>query len=301
MTRAARCEGPLLDRRNDFDVIDCRTCGWAHVLPIPSQAQLESLYRAHYYATEKPLYLERFREDQAWWELTYKDRYESFESWLPAGRRRILDIGSGPGLFLLTGKKRGWTPVGVEPSQQAAAHSRAQGLEIVEKYLTPDAAGELGRFDVVHMSEVLEHLPDPAGIVRLAAELLDPGGIVCIVSPNDYNPLQQALRDADDYAPWWVAPPHHLNYFTPRSLRGLLERSGFEVLSVEGTFPIELFLLYGDDYVGNDALGRVCHGKRKRMELLLERAGLTALRRRLYRALIAEDVGREVMIFARRP
>jgi SAM-dependent methyltransferase len=296
---ATTCRGTLLDRVGDFDVIDCESCGWAHVFPIPSDEELASLYRSHYYGTEKPLYLERYEEDRAWWNLTYSDRYDTFESVLPAGRRRILDVGSGPGLFLATGKARGWTTLGVEPAQQAAAHSRGLGLEIVEQFLTEDLAKELGRFDVVHMSEVLEHIPDPRAFVRLASSMLTPGGLLCIVVPNDYNPLQRVLREQDGYQPWWVAPPHHLNYFTPASLQSLLERSGFEVLLSEATFPIELFLLFGDNYVGNDALGRQCHGKRKRLEVLLERGGQTDLRRRLYRALAKEGVGREIMIVAR--
>lgn len=294
------CQGPVVDRVNNFDVIDCRACGWVHVFPIPTADELASLYRSHYYGTEKPLYLERFKEDREWWELTYTDRYERFEQMLPTGRRRILDVGSGPGLFLATGKQRGWQVVGVEPAEQAAAHSREQGLEIVESFLTPEIARSIGTFDVVHMSEVLEHIPQPVDFLKMCHDMLAPGGILCIVVPNDYNPFQKALRAVDGYQPWWVAPPHHLNYFTPDSLGGLVKRSGFEVLVSEATFPIELFLFFGDNYVGNDALGRQCHGKRKRFEVMMHRAGLTDLRRRLYQSLTGQGIGREVMIFARR-
>jgi SAM-dependent methyltransferase len=296
----APCTGPTVDRVKGFDVIDCQACGWVHVFPVPSADELASLYKSHYYGTEKPLYLERYTEDQAWWDLTYRDRYDTFESFLPAGRRRILDVGSGPGLFLLTGKARGWKPIGVEPGEQPAAHSRGLGLEIVEDFLTPEVAARLGTFDVVHMSEVLEHIPDPVAFLGMSSQLLDRGGLICIVVPNDYNPLQKVLREAEGYQPWWVAPPHHLNYFTPKSLRGLLERTGFEVLHTEGTFPIEFFLLFGDNYVGNDTLGRQCHGRRKRLEVMMERGGQTPLRRRLYQALAAEGIGREVMMFGRK-
>jgi SAM-dependent methyltransferase len=301
LLRATECTGPVLDRVNDFDVIDCRSCGWIHVFPAPSTDELASLYRSHYYGTEKPLYIERYEEDRAWWDLTYADRFDSFESFLPADRRRILDVGSGPGLFLLSGKKRGWQGLGIEPAQQAAAHSRGLGLEIIERFLTQDLASEIGTFDVVHMSEVLEHIPDARTFVELASGLLEPGGLLCIVVPNDYNPLQRVLREQDGYAPWWVAPPHHLNYFSPASLRSLLESIGLETLVAESTFPIELFLLFGDNYVGNDALGRQCHGRRKRLEVLLDRGGLTDLRRRVYRALASEGIGREIMIVARKP
>lgn len=300
MNAARVCAGDVVDRVNGFEVIDCQPCGWRHVFPVPTAEALASLYRSHYYGVEKPLYLERYTEDQEWWDLTYNDRYDTFERILPAGRRRVLDVGSGPGFFLVSGRNRGWSTIGIEPAEQAARHSRGLGLDIIEEFLTPDVAAGLGTFDVVHMSEVLEHIPDPAGFLGLASSLLNLGGLVCVVVPNDYNALQQVLRDMDGYQPWWVAPPHHLNYFTPSSLQRLFERMGFEVVHTEATFPIEFFLLFGDNYVGNDALGRQCHARRKRLETVMHRGGRTPLRRRLYESLAALELGREVMMVGRK-
>jgi SAM-dependent methyltransferase len=291
--------GPLLDRAAGFDVIACAVCDFTHVVPLPTPAELARTYRHEYYTAEKPLYLERHREDLAWWNLVYAERYDTFEALLPAGRRRILDVGSGPGFFLCHGRERGWQGVGIEPSAQAAAHARTLGLEIVEDFLTADTAARLGSFDVVHLSEVLEHIPDPGAMLRLVHGLLAPDGVACVVVPNDYSPFQQALRAAAGYAPWWLAPPHHLNYFGFDSLARLLVRSGFAVCLREATFPIDLFLLMGDDYVGDDDLGRQCHRKRMRFEERLERAGLGQLRRDLYRALAAHGVGREAVLVGR--
>jgi hypothetical protein len=96
-----------------------------------------------------------------------------------------------------------------------------------------------------------------------------------------------------------VAPPHHINYFDFDSLTRLLTASGFEVVVREATFPIDIFLLMGDDYVGNDELGRQSHARRKAFELTLAAAGLGGLRRALYRELAKLDLGREVLIVAR--
>ena len=57
----------------------------------------------------------------------------------------------------------------------------------------------------------------------------------------------------------------------------------------------------GDDYIGNDALGRLCHGKRKTFERNLHSAGLGSLKRELYRQLGKLGIGREVVAIARRP
>ena len=58
--------GTLLDRVNEFDVIDCTSCGYKHVVPIPTQDELEHVYREDYYSNEKPLYLEEHQEDLEW-------------------------------------------------------------------------------------------------------------------------------------------------------------------------------------------------------------------------------------------
>jgi len=293
-------KGRMLDSVKGFDVIECETCGFKHIVPIPSQEELETVYRHEYYSLEKPLYLERVKEDIEWWNLVYSERFDTFEELLPPYRRRILDAGSGPGYFLLHGKQRGWQVLGIEPSAQAAAHSRELGIEIIEDFLTEETAKGLGTFDVVHMSEVLEHIPNPKSLLHTASNILAPGGLLCVVVPNDYNPFQYALRKACGYAPWFVAPPHHINYFDFKSLRYLLESCGFEVVFQEATFPIDIFLLMGDNYVGNDMLGRQCHAKRKILEQNLAKAGLTDLKRRLSQAFASMNIGREVQVIGRR-
>ncbi|OGP15943.1 MAG: methyltransferase type 12 [Deltaproteobacteria bacterium GWA2_55_10] len=293
--------GPVMDRINGYDVIDCGPCGFRHISPFPDNDALTSIYRDEYYSKEKPLYLERHLEDLEWWDTVYAARYREFERLLPGKGRSVLDIGSGPGYFLLYGKRHGWETLGVEPSVKAAAHGRSLGLEIIEDFFSHDLARALDRsFDVVHMSEVLEHITDPEGVLITASRALKPGGLVCVVVPNDYNPFQQALRKACGYSPWWVSPPHHVNYFNPVSVSGLLTRTGFETVSIEATFPIDIFLLMGDEYVGNDALGRACHAKRKRFEKNLAAAGQDGLLRNIYKDLARHGVGREVQAIGRK-
>jgi len=293
-------EGPVLDSVTGFDVIECEACGFKHIIPIPSEKELESIYRDEYYSKEKPLYLDRYKEDLEWWNLVFNERYDTFEENLTKDRRRILDIGSGPGYFLLQGKRRGWETVGIEPSAKAAAHSRSLGLQIVEDFFDSETADKLGTFDVVHMSEVLEHIPDPGTLLRLAYTVLAEDGLLCVAVPNDYNPFQHALRKACGYEPWWVAPPHHINYFDFDSLGPLISNSGFEIILREATFPIDMFLLMGENYVGNDVKGRNCHTKRMSLEKNLTEAGLTHLKRQLYEAFAKQGLGREAVIVGKK-
>lgn len=293
-------KGKIIDQCGEYDILDCEICGFVHIDPIPTEEELENVYKEEYYSVEKPLYLERAKEDLDWWDLVYRERYDTFEENLPPEHRHILDVGSGPGYFLMHGKQRGWQTKGIEPSKQAAEHSITMGLDISNDFLNKQTAAGLGKFDVIHMSEVLEHLPDPTGMVSLSNDLLNPGGLLCIVTPNDYNPFQHALRTACGYEPWWLVPPHHINYFNFNSLSRLLINNGFEVILRESTFPIDMFLLMGDNYIGNDALGRQCHGKRKLFEKNLIAAGSSGVKQKLYQKFAEIGIGREVQIFGRK-
>jgi len=212
----------------------------------------------------------------------------------------MLDIGSGPGLFLLNGQNRGWQVKGIEPSLQAIEHSWGMGLDVAQGYFSEETASGLGTFDAINMSLVLEHIPDPAALLTLAHGQLDAGGLLCVVVPNDFNPFQLVARDHLDFKPWWVAPPHHINYFNFNSLQRLMERCGFDVIHKEATFPIDIFLLMGDNYIGNDELGRACHSKRKILELNLSSSGMTEIKRHLYQNLANIGLGREVVLVARK-
>ena len=66
---------------------------------------------------------------------------------------------------------------------------------------------------------------------------------------------------------WWVAPPHHLNYFTRTTICNLVEKCGFTPIKVATTFPLELFIMMGMNYIGDDKVGRKIHEMRMEMEL----------------------------------
>ena len=204
-------EGVVHDVVGDFKVIHCKNCGFKHVIPIPNFKELENIYRNSYYSKEKPLMFEDQKEDLDWLNISFRERYDIFESIIQENKRSILDVGSGPGYFLRHGLERGWQTLGIEPSLQAAKHSRELGLEIIEDYFNDEIMEELVEFSVVHLSYVLEHIPNPIKLIRQSYGVLNSGGIICIVVPNDYNHLQNALRKSKNFPPWWLAPPNHMH------------------------------------------------------------------------------------------
>lgn len=305
--------GALVDKCGEFEVIECDDCGFRHVMPLPTPGELTEIYREDYYATEKPLYLEHGREDREWAALGHDDRLDAMlqllsPPGLPAEGQApgLLDVGCGPGFFAARAAEKGWRALGVEPSRQAAAHAQTLGVEIFEDFLTRENAGELasrhGKFDAVNLTLVLEHIPDPAEMLRVVHSMLADDGLVCVTTPNDYNGFQEALREGQGYSPWWLAPPHHLNYFDFAGLERFLISAGFQPLQRLTGFPMELFLLMGENYVGDDTLGRSCHNRRKAFDLALGgvEGGATDTRRAFYGALAQAGLGREATVIARK-
>jgi SAM-dependent methyltransferase len=187
----------------------------------------------------------------------------------------------------------------MEPSFKAATHSIQLGLKIINDFYTEQSAQNLGKFDAVNMSLVLEHIPNPAELLRLVHTQLNSGGLISIVVPNDFNPLQIIARDQLGLGSWWVAPPHHINYFDFKSLANLLSQCGFEVLHQEATFPVDMFLLMGEKYISNDEIGRACHIKRMNFEKSILQSGGGNMIEGLYSSLANLGLGREIVIIAR--
>jgi SAM-dependent methyltransferase len=288
-------EGPVIARREGHAVIDCERCGWAHLDPLPDEGQLALMYEGPYYQELNPGWLEKDRSEQAFWDLEHADKLADWRAILASQTGALLDVGCSGGLLLEYAAAQGWRAEGIEPSDTAVAEARAHGLTVYAG-LYQDVDLPAGSFDVVHCKLVAEHLPDPAGFLAWAARLLAPGGIVTIHVPNDFNPLQLAARDALGLEDWWVAQPFHLNYFTFDSLERLLARCGFTPVGRDTTFPMEWFLLMGENYVANGELGASAHARRMLLESRLQELDR---RRTLHAHLAAEGLGREAIVHGR--
>lgn len=288
----------ILENMNGYDIVDETKEGYIHVEPLPSDEELKNIYKDEYFNEEKKDYLTNATKDLDWLNTIYADKYEIFNQYTEVKNPKILDIGCGNGYFLKYGEEIGWDCFGIEPSKVAAQYAKEQGLNVIntvfEKKLFSDNS-----FDVINMDKVLEHLPRPEDILLDAHMLLKKDGVICISVPNDFSPLQNILSQELGYKKWWLSPPHHLNYFSKSSLQGLLERCGYKIVLEEGTFPMELFLLMGDNYIEDGSLGRKMHQKRKLFDMHLSKHN-NRLKRELYQSLIKLGIGREVVLYAQK-
>jgi SAM-dependent methyltransferase len=279
--------------------------GYLQVWPRPTPESQRALYGEKFYEEDKSTYLDDVTRDRAYWDAIWSIRRGMIEAALPASRRQILDVGSSGGFLLDHFQQQGWQGFGIEPSRHAARHARERfGLEVfcgeLLDYQPANGFPPANGFDAVHCAQVLEHVLDPEACVARIADLLAPGGVAFIEVPNDFNVLQETARAKLGKSAWWVAPDHHLNYFDADSLGSLLARHGLHEVDRVASFPIEMFLLMGDDYVGHPEVGSACHGRRMAFERTLIEAGRTEELATLYRALAGAKLGRTCGILARK-
>lgn len=141
---------------------------------------------------------------------------------------KVLDVGCGQGQFVDFMVRAGWNVSGIELSDSAVAICQQFGLP-VKKMDFFDSALQPASFDLLTMFEVIEHLPLPGQFMARAEELLKPGGILYLTTPN-FAALDRRILGSD----WDVIHREHLAYFTPKTLRKVIrDNTNFEVVSVD--------------------------------------------------------------------
>ncbi|MDY7039394.1 MAG: class I SAM-dependent methyltransferase [Chloroflexota bacterium] len=200
-----------------YAIVRCRRCGLTYTNPRRKEDDILDDYQE----VEDSLYLEE-REGRV---LTFQRNLRPLESLAPPlNGSRLLDVGCHIGVFVEIARERGWDAWGVEPSRWATSKAEARGLRVVNGTLH-QAAFPTASFDVVTMWDVIEHLADPRSEVTEVYRILKPGGLF---SAHTINIESTFARLMGHHWPWLMEM--HLFYFSPRTLRRMLEDVGFQVL-----------------------------------------------------------------------
>ncbi len=157
--------------------------------------------------------------------------YRRFLTWVEpfvsTRQRRLVDVGCSTGGFLSVAADDGWEARGIEVGVASAQYAKETlGLCVKQQSIyTTDL--EPSSADLVSMIEVIEHLQDPVLAVKRVNQLLVPGGLLLITTPN-FDALYRRLFAER----WWVVncEDEHIVLFNMNSLVKLLESQGFEVL-----------------------------------------------------------------------
>jgi len=220
--------------KSEYMLRRCVSCGLVSVEPLPESTH--EVYGHDYFsgATHGFGYIDYDADKEPM--RRHFERYLADIEALLSQKGKLLDVGAATGFFVALAKERGWDAEGIEISDHAAALGRSRGLTIQTGMLS-DVTSAPGSYAAITMLDVIEHVRDPRADLTRVAELLAPGGVVVLITP-DVGSVPAKLLGTRWHL---VVPPEHLYYFTRKSLCILLNSLGFEVVSV--TRPGKSFTL----------------------------------------------------------
>jgi 2-polyprenyl-3-methyl-5-hydroxy-6-metoxy-1,4-benzoquinol methylase len=140
---------------------------------------------------------------------------------------RLLDVGAGDGVFVHRALAAGFDAYGIEPSPVGAnAASVRCGEDRIVCGLLADSATD-GKYDVVTLWDVIEHVEDPLSVLMAAAAHLRSDGWL-IVETGNYQSAERLLAGNS----WWAYHPEHRWYFTPQSMKALFQHAGLNATNI---------------------------------------------------------------------
>ncbi|MGI9085738.1 MAG: class I SAM-dependent methyltransferase [Aeromicrobium sp.] len=156
----------------------------------------------------------------------------------PVESPSIFDIGAGDGAFLEMARQSGFRAHGNEV--WTGAIQRARDVRDIElSFGDLSQLSDPGTHDVVTMWCVLAHVPDEDALLRRVWSMLDPGGYLLMQTPR-YSSLDTMAMAMHDLTRGRVSrisdrrlAEHHMSLHTEKSIRQVLDRLGFEVVTVE--------------------------------------------------------------------
>lgn len=202
----------------------CADCGLMWASPQPSDVELADIYGPDYFRSFgfDKTHCNAYRRMKRMQAKTLLDRLPQIASVTP----RLLDIGSALGDLLFVAKSKGYEAVGIESNAYAVeaadiilpGQTRCDSLDSYKSNSSP--------FDVVVCLEVIEHLRDPNAAFRKIHDLLRPGGILLLTTPDAGSRRAKWMGGS-----WYHIHRDHLWYFNQANLNRIVVDSRFEILS----------------------------------------------------------------------
>jgi dolichol-phosphate mannosyltransferase len=255
--------------------VRCRACGLVFVNPAPTAAEFDAIYQdPRYFANhnEWPYGYNDYFAEREFYVALFDRRVRQIEQALGVASghgRRLLDVGCAAGFLLEAARERGWSVAGVEVSRHAVEFAREHlGQEPIHNGDLESARFQEAAFDCITMLDVIEHASDPVRLLREAARVLKPGGVLLLSAPNVASLSARVARRR-----WFHFKRDHVLFFSERTLRGALDGAGLACIALgRNGKMVSLNYLFARTKTYVPLLGK----------LLLSTAGRLAVSRRLF-------------------
>lgn len=216
----------------DYFIWRCRDCFTGFLNPRPTEEYLKSIYLHSYQGDINEMSLESILKSEEEYPNASIDALRIIKQahqFLAGNNNSLqaLDIGSGYGFFSKAAKELGFSVTAVNPSSSDnRIFEQMNGFRPIAHFFEEvDFQGE--QFQLVILSQVLEHLDDPYKNLLKIKKLITENGIVAIAVPSIESFLVR-LYGVRENSSFWV--PRHVTFFSKKGMVSLLERSGFKMI-----------------------------------------------------------------------
>ncbi len=214
-------------REGKAEVFYCKRCELGMLGNIPTKENLKNFYNKDYRKTASQK-LGEGMDPQGLFSMAVgfqKNRIDFLKKYF-GKNKRLLDVGCSAGMFLWHAKKYMKEVVGIDYDSNSAkfASKKCNCKTYYEDIENTDLKEK--SFDIICAFQTLEHVANPEEFISKYKKYLNPGGIIAIEVPNLRDPLLY-LYDIPFYKKFYFHKSH-LWYFTSKSLKKIMQKSGFE-------------------------------------------------------------------------
>lgn len=166
----------------------------------------------------------------------HKLRFEFIKQFVKKGK--LFDLGAGWGHFMLAGKELGYDVYGIEIAEQPYLYC-VNDLKLPVDHIDFFEMDESKKFDVITMWDVLEHIDKADEFLNKCGKLMNSGSYLFLQVPQIDSYFAKKHKDN-----WKMMGLDHVNYFSKKTIKQILERNGFELVKIKSSFEIKLFIMY---------------------------------------------------------
>ncbi len=215
--------------KNGCDILQCATCGLGRAAA--NDFDPIGYYTESYFSGEHADGYADYRSAEPVLRREFARTVDYIRQYCAGGK--LLELGCAYGFFLQEARRH-FEVAGIELAEDAAAHCRALGLDVLSGIGDADNLRRLGDMDVIVLLDVIEHLPAPRETLALCARHLSPGGII-VITTGDFGSLSARLAGAG-----WrlMTPPQHLWFFTRESMSRLAASLDLRIERVDHPWKI---------------------------------------------------------------
>lgn len=200
--------------KNGYRIVQCDVCDFYYLDPIPTDAEIAEFYHDYHRTSDYTRNLNK-KIFTGGWKLRSSLKYNDTRN------KTFLDVGCNLGSITEAARRMGFRATGIDLDEATIAKAKENFPQCEFRAISStELAAEGKTYDTVFCMEVIEHVPDPHAFAESLSQLLNPGGILYITTPDAGH-----WRRPKDLLSWkGTIPPEHIGLFDKRNLETTLAK-----------------------------------------------------------------------------